>query len=309
MTFIESEFAAPDPTQDRSGPSPERTMDLDSTSDLQRSQETTKDFAPATSDIEGGAAIVSHSLATTLAPPLPAGTLGPGTVLADRFLVERLIGNGGTSVVYQARDMTSSTGTAPNRRVALKAPRPDATDQARAASRLRHEFQITQRLAHPNIVKVLELHEEPQFSFMTIELIDGRLLSAFVRDWTMLSRPLAYKIIRACGQALAHAHSRDVVHGDFKPGNVFVTRDEQVKVLDFGAAAATSGDAGSRIPAGTPAYASPEVLESATPDRRDDVFSFACVAYELLTGQHPFDHVSSLEAREQSKVPSRPWNL
>jgi serine/threonine protein kinase len=313
VTFIESEFPSPDTTQDRVGPAPERTLDLESTSDLNRAQEhSTRDLAPATGDVETGdigPEVVSHSLTSAFAPPAVAETLGPGTVLADRFLVERLLGSGGTSIVYQARDMASSTGTAPNKRIALKVPRSDVTDHARGASRLRHEFQITQRLAHPNIVKVLELYEEPQQCFMTMELIEGKLLSTFVRDWTLLSRPLAYKIIRSCGHALAHAHSREVVHGDFKPGNVFITRDEQVKVLDFGAAAATSGDASLRIPAGTPAYASPEVLDGATPDRRDDVFSFACVAYEMLTGQHPFDHLSSLEARAQGKTPQRPWNL
>ena len=105
-----------------------------------------------------------------------------------------------------------------------------------------------------------------------------------------------------------HAHENDVVHGDFKPGNVFLTREEDVKIVDFGASAALSGDS-SRIPAGTPAYASPQVLGGETPDRRDDIFSFACVAYELLTGQHPFQHRSSLEARDAGATPTRAWNL
>lgn len=117
MTFIESQFAAPDPTQDRV-PSPGRTLDLDSTSDLQRApQEHTKDLAPSTSDFEPE--IVSHSPAPAFGPPKTNGTLGPGRVLADRFLIERLLGSGGTSIVYQARDLASGTGAAPNKRVAL----------------------------------------------------------------------------------------------------------------------------------------------------------------------------------------------
>jgi serine/threonine protein kinase len=115
-------------------------------------------------------------------------------------------------------------------------------------------------------------------------------------------------MLRSCAQALHHAHENDVVHGDFKPGNVFLTREEDVKIVDFGASAALSGDS-SRIPAGTPAYASPQVLDGETPDRRDDVFSYACVAYELLTGQHPFQHRSSLEARDAGATPARAWNL
>jgi serine/threonine protein kinase len=124
----------------------------------------------------------------------------------------------------------------------------------------------------------------------------------------MLPRALANKILRSCAQALHHAHENDVVHGDFKPGNVFLTREEDVKIVDFGASAALSGDS-SRIPAGTPAYASPQVLGGETPDRRDDIFSYACVAYELLTGQHPFQHRSSLEARDAGATPTRAWNL
>src|SRR4029453_6390568 len=143
---------------------------------------------------------------------------------------------------------------------------------------------------------------------MTMELIEGRLLATIVRDWTMLPRALANKILRSSALALNHAHEHDVVHGDFKPGNVFLTREEDVKIVDFGASAPLSGGS-SRIPAGTPAYASPQVLSGETPDARDDVFSFACVAYELLTGQHPFQHRSSLDARDAGVTPTRAWNL
>jgi hypothetical protein len=227
-------------------------------------------------------------------------------VLCDRYILERLLGSGGTAIVYQARDMASSTGTGPNARVAIKLPRADGRD--RAGARLRHEFELAQQLSHPSIVRVFELHEDGGSYFMTMELIEGRLLSQIIRAWTMLPRSLANKILRCCALALGHAHAQDVIHGDFKPGNVFVTHGEEVKIVDFGASARTSGS-GSRIPAGTPAYASPQVLSGETPDRRDDVFSFACVAYELLTGQHPFGHRSSLEAREAGTVPARAWSL
>ncbi len=143
---------------------------------------------------------------------------------------------------------------------------------------------------------------------MTMELVQGKLLSQLLRDWTMIPVPLAYKILRQCAEALKYAHSQNVVHGDFKPGNVFITPEEGVRIVDFGTAAGpTSND--SRIPAGTPTYASPEVLSGETPDQRDDVFSFACVAYELLTGQHPFGRQSSLQARDEAKIPPRAWNL
>lgn len=205
--------------------------------------------------------------------------------------------------------MHSSHGAARNAQVALKTPRPELHDRARASARITHEYEHTRALSHPNIVRVFDLCADEQPSFMTMELIEGELLSTALRDRDIAcSASLAYRILQGCGQALAHAHRRNIVHGDFKPGNVFITRDKTVKVIDFGAAA-TPASAESRIAAGTPAYASPEVLSGATPEARDDVFSFACVAYELLTAQHPFDRTSSLQAREEGRTPPRVWSL
>jgi tRNA A-37 threonylcarbamoyl transferase component Bud32 len=204
--------------------------------------------------------------------------------------------------------MLSGKGTAPNIQVAVKTPRPELGDPARATKRLKHEFEHARLLSHPSIVKVLDFHEDQARCFMTMELVEGKLLSHLLRDWTMLPAPLAYKILRQCAEALSYAHSQNVVHGDFKPGNVFITRDEGIRIVDFGTAAGPSTN-DSRIPAGTPTYASPDVLSGETPDARDDVFSFACVAYEVLTGQHPFGRLSSLQARDEAKIPPRAWNL
>jgi serine/threonine protein kinase len=312
-----------DPNRSSSSRPRERaTMDLESTTDL--TGDHTTDLAPVTNDTDRAEIIHTPDLDRVDAipetgfsarelpglgrqPPAAPQPLAPGAILCDRFILERILGSGGTAVVFQARDM-SSDSMAPDLRVALKAARHDRGDRARAAARLNHEFAQATKLAHPHIVRVFDLHEHGDACFMTMELIEGRLLSAIVRDWTMLPRALANKILRSCALALDHAHHHDVVHGDFKPGNVFLTRDEEVKIVDFGASAALSGGS-SRIPAGTPAYASPQVLSGETPDRRDDIFSFACVAYELLTGQHPFQHRSSLEARDAGMTPARAWNL
>lgn len=234
--------------------------------------------------------------------------MAPGTVLSDRYLLEQIIGCGGTAIVFRARDMLSAKGAAPNMQVAVKTPRPELGDPARASKRLKHEFEHARLLSHPSIVRVLDLHEDQGRCFMTMELVEGKLLSHLLRDWTMLPVPLAYKILRQCAEALSYAHGQNVVHGDFKPGNVFITRDEGVRIVDFGTAAGPSTN-DSRIPAGTPTYASPDVLSGEIPDARDDVFSFACVAYEVLTGQHPFGRLSSLQARDEAKIPPRAWNL
>lgn len=208
------------------------TTDLESTTDLQG--ENTSDLSPVTTDIAPVTIVGTPELERADAPSPPAREpLAPGAVLCDRFILERVVGSGGTAVVYQARDMSASDGAAGSIRVALKAPRPDRGDRQRATTRLRHEFAQATKLSHPSIVRVFELHTDADSCFMTMELIEGRLLSTVVRDWTMLPRPLANKILRACAQALDHAHENDVVHGDFKPGNVFLTHDEDVKIVDL----------------------------------------------------------------------------
>ena len=277
---------------------------------------------PETVDVTGNQPLSDVKPAGTVAPSAPPvrklaalkaiesqrPALAPGKVLCDRYLLEQVIGCGGTAIVFRARDMLSAKGSAPNLQIAIKTPRPELGEPERAAKRLKHEFDHARLLSHPSIVRVLELHEDEGRSFMTMELVKGKLLSQLLRDWTMVPVSLAHKILRKCAEALQYAHSQNVVHGDFKPGNVFITPEEGVRIVDFGTAAGPLANE-SRIPAGTPTYASPEVLSGETPDPRDDVFSFACVAYELLTGQHPFGRQSSLQARDEAKIPPRAWNL
>lgn len=307
-TVVDAAFAAaaaPPPQWGR------LTADLDPTTDLR--DESTSDLPPGTVDLDEPPGAVTQPIASSASPATAATArrtaLQPGTVLNDRYLVEELIGAGGVAQIYRARDMYSSDGAAFNAQVAVKTPRAELHDAERARRRLSHEYSNTAALSHPNIVRALDLYTDSEPYFMTMELIDGRPLSMLLREANgPLPTALALQILQGCASALAHAHKHDVVHGDFKPENIFVTRDQGVKVIDFGAAAAP-GTAPLRIAAGTPAYASPEILSGETPEPRDDVFSFACVAYEVLTGARPFDGRSSLQAREEGRLPPRAWSL
>jgi serine/threonine protein kinase len=111
----------------------------------------------------------------------------------------------------------------------------------------------------------------------------------------------AWPIIKDVGAALGNAHDHNVIHSDLKPANVFVTTSGRTKLLDFGIARVSRGPlvhAGSGPLALTPAYASCEMLEGKEADRRDDIYSFACVIYEMLSGERPFGEFNALEARE-----------
>src|SRR5690606_21886141 len=109
----------------------------------------------------------------------PLAGVSPGAVLKDRYLIERALGAGGTAWVFRARDL-SVHKDAPAARVAIKTPRPDVKDPARAIARLQHEFKHVQGLAHPNIARVLELSSDDQTWFMTLELIEGRSLATLI---------------------------------------------------------------------------------------------------------------------------------
>jgi hypothetical protein len=131
-----------------------------------------------------------------------------------------------------------------------------------------------------------------------------------------LPREHALALMRDIGAAVAHAHSRNVVHGDLNPQNIFVTESGEVRVLDFGASHkrkhgpwVSDFEDSQQQPAATPAFGSCQLLEGETADVRDDVYSFACVSYMLLTGKHPFQSRTAIEARTAGLRPKRPENL
>ena len=262
------------------------------------------------------------------AAPLPAHQIGAGTVLRERYELQTLLGCGGMGAVYKALDRYRASLALPDRYVALKiaAARPDGA----ASHALAREFQSAQQLSHPNVINVYEIDHEGEASFYTMELLEGARLSDVLQPAAALPLSHALAIVRDVGAAVAYAHSRGIVHGDLKPQNVFITYGGQVRVLDFGGIAVTSepqicepGALGSATRAhrleqpidfspylaATPAYASCEQLEGQPADTRDDLFSLACIAYQLLTGRHPFDGRSSLQARALRLRPARPRAL
>ncbi|MGO9934239.1 MAG: serine/threonine-protein kinase [Steroidobacteraceae bacterium] len=258
-------------------------------------------------------------------PLAPAAQLKPGDRLRDRYRIESVLGTGGMGTVFEAVDDCRLAPLPPSgRRLAIKVLHGGVTTRAELFTELRREFQHLQLLSHPNIVRVFEFDREGSLAFFTMELLTGELLSRVLlaRKRVPLQHAQSLAVIRDVGAAIAHAHSRGVVHGDINPQNIFVTSRGELRVLDFGAshrlAADPSAPDGEVKPArfATPGYASCEVLEGGRPDARDDVFALACVAYRLLCGEHPFSESSAVaaraagsRARKPAKLTNRQWRV
>ena len=246
--------------------------------------------------------------APRVARPLPAAELavipasdefaGPArgeNVLRDRYVLETEIGNGGTATIWRAVDLRRDAGAAEGRRVAIKLLRPELRSRATCIARLQREFRQTQAVVHRNVVRFFDIDCDRGTWFIVMEYLSGETLSAVLRRAAPEGLPHddAIRVAAAMGDALAHAHARGVTHGDVKPANVFMTGSGDLRLLDFGVAPESTrkndeGDAALVAPAATRVYASPEVLAGADPEPRDDVFSLACVTYEMLAGAHPY---------------------
>jgi serine/threonine protein kinase len=244
--------------------------------------------------------------------------LYPGSILRDRFVLVEELGRGGMGVVYKAYDR--SRGDVKERYVAIKVLNEEFKRHPLAVRSLQREARKAQKLAHPNIVGVHDFDRDGGNVYMVMEYLSGRSLDQVLREDGQRGIPSgpAKEIIKGLAAALSYAHEQDIVHCDFKPSNAFLLRDGKVKVLDFGIARAapstaekgdtTLFDAGD-LGAISPAYASVEMLQREQPDVRDDVYSFACVSYELLTGCHPYQRLDAVKAYQVGLEPRRLGNM
>ncbi len=241
----------------------------------------------------------------------PTASVGVGTVLRDRFVIEEIVGEGGMGLVFRARDRRREEANDRNPFVAIKVLGDDFKTHPDSLIALQREARRMQQLSHPNIASVYDFDRDATHVFLVMELLEGESLDHLLarHKETGLPLDLARKVIESAGSALRHAHSRGLVHSDFKPANVFVTRAEEIKVIDFGIAriakdatqvgdaAYTVFDAG-KLGAYTNSYASPEqMLEGTMPDPKDDIYALGLVAYESLSGRHPFERKSAIDAK------------
>ncbi|MCS3747966.1 non-specific serine/threonine protein kinase [Xanthomonas arboricola] len=238
-----------------------------------------------------------------------------GSLLKGRFLLERELGRGGMGVVYLARDERKVEARDRDPWLAVKVLSDEFRRHPDSLVALQREARRSQKLAHDNIVRVYDFDKDRTLVFMTMEYIDGSDLKTLIREQAYNGMPLkqAWPLIDGMGRALIRAHAAGVVHSDFKPGNVMVTREGVAKVFDFGIARAgkhaadVSGEQtvfdAATLGALTPAYASLEMIRGQAPTPADDLYALGCVCFELLTGRHPFDKLSAEVALRDGRRP------
>src|SRR5947207_12484259 len=234
-----------------------------------------------------------------------AAVLAPGTILNNRYLIEKELGRGGIGVVYLARDQQLVS-----RPVVVKVLLEDSLQNKWIVSKFRHEIDALSRVDHPNIVGIFDTGEMPEGEpYIVMQYVEGMNLRSALSASGMEFRR-ASNLFRQIGRALSAAHEKGVFHRDLKPENIMLQRlsdgDEQIKVIDFGIAKVKDSiiapSTGTGATAGTVLYMSPEQLQRRPVTAASDTYAFGIIAYEVLTGRLPFNPESSFQLLEMQRA-------
>jgi serine/threonine-protein kinase len=208
-----------------------------------------------------------------------------GETIAERYELKEVVGHGGMSTVYKARDSLLE------RNVALKVLHQQYSEDEDFVERFKHEARSVAQLQHPNIVTVIDRGEDDGRQYIVFEFIDGENLKELVVRKGRLSLRDALETTLEIARGLAFAHGHGLVHRDVKPQNVLLNGDGRAKVTDFGIARSLDVDHGTTQTGtilGTSNYIAPEQASGQPVDAHTDVYSLGIVLYEMLTGELPF---------------------
>src|SRR5687768_6434990 len=221
----------------------------------------------------------------------------------NQYKILEKIGSGGQGTVYKALD------TKLNRTVVIKVLPPELTQKTANFKRFEREAQLCSQLDHPNICTIYDFHSADGVFYIAMQYVEGKNVRQLVNG-----RPLDLKsalsiAIQVC-DALAYAHSRNIIHRDIKAGNIMVTDSGQAKILDFGLAKLMEDEVvqgeGNKsditemgVPYGTATYAAPEQAKGEKTDHRADIFSTGVLLYEMLTGIWAFQGKTVIDVRHQ----------
>src|SRR5437868_6274168 len=267
--------------------------------------------SPTMVDLPAGTGGEAPTMIDAPAKPAPrtrAGTthagqpmLEPGAVLAQRYEILEILGEGGMGAVYKAMDRELS------RPVALKVIRPDLAGNQAILDRFKQELLLAREVTHKNVIRIYDLGEAEGMKFITMEYVEGKDLRTLINEKNKLAPEEAVEIMQQVCRALEAAHSVGIIHRDLKPQNVMRDKSGRILVMDFGLARTLEGDGMTQTGAlvGTMDYMSPEQALGKDLDQRSDLFALGLIFYELLTGKMPYKAdsvVASLLKRTQERA-------
>lgn len=213
-----------------------------------------------------------------------------GRILGKRYEITEKIAQGGMSIVYKALDLNL------NRYDAVKVLKEEFASNKEILERFKQEANAVAFLSHPNIVNIYNVGSEENIHYIVMEYVKGLTLKEVIRSKGMLPNEMLLNYSYQIARALECAHNNNIIHRDIKPHNIIITKDDLVKVTDFGIAkhsdSATITNSGKII--GSAHYFSPEQARGNLTDRRSDIYSLGIVMYEMATGVVPFDAESPI---------------
>ena len=235
------------------------------------------------------------------ASPPAQFALMQGMLVARRYEILKVLGEGGMGAVYKAKDREL------DRLVALKVIRPELASNPDILQRFKQEILLSSKVTHRNVVRIYDLGEAEGLKFITMEYVDGKDLRQKLKQEGGLGVSEARDIIAQVFSGLAAAHREGIIHRDLKPGNIMQDNTGRVVVMDFGLARTVANDGMTRtgMMVGTMEYMSPEQAQAKNLDARSDIFTVGLIFYELLTGKMPYEAdsvVASLLKRSREQA-------
>jgi serine/threonine-protein kinase Stk1 len=240
---------------------------------------------------------------------------------SKRFLLQRPLASGGMCETYLALDLVRVAWGDATPHVVIKKLLAPLAHNPQAKLSLAHEFYILRHLIHQGVPRVFDLHVHDADLYLSMEYLEGKSIPEILAHNSHGLGKEALPLLLQLWQTLAYLHGIGVAHGDVKPGNLFLTGENRLVLLDYNMALAESRPGcatapvcrglpdGFALPSYSLLYASPKRIESKTPSRPDDIYACCCTTYEIFSGMHPFSRRSAVEARETGVLPEKPENM
>jgi serine/threonine protein kinase len=224
-----------------------------------------------------------------------------GSVIAERYRIDKFVAQGGMATVYLAEDLRL------DRKVAVKIIHPHLATNSSFRDKFIREAKMAARLSHPNLVNVFDQGTDGSTAYLVMEYVEGITLRNALDDFGALESIRALDLFEHLLSGLAAAHNAGVLHRDLKPENVLLANDGRIKIGDFGLARETDNHTATDSIVGTVAYLSPELVTRGIADARSDVYAAGILLFELVTGRQPFQGDQAVQVAYQhahSNVPA-----